>query len=158
MNFKILYEDNDILAIDKPSKISVFPEGNIKEKTLIDFLLEKYPELKKTGAWPRYGIVHRLDKDTSGILIVAKNKNDFIFLQDQFLKKEIKKEYTALIDGKLKNSKGTIDSFIGRNPQNKKKQKVFLLNEPVIKNPRKALRQEPHSHLRRRPFPGAGHL
>jgi len=82
---KIIYEDNDLLVIDKPAGMIVFPEGagippgRGEEKTLIDLVLEKYPGLKNVGKTPRYGIIHRLDKDTSGILLVAKNNKSLIF-------------------------------------------------------------------------------
>ena len=87
MDLNIIYEDNDVLVIDKPAGIIVFPEAPIKEKTpaversssttgptLIDYLLNECPNLKNVGKPPRYGIVHRLDKDTSGVLLVAKNE------------------------------------------------------------------------------------
>ena len=70
-----------MLVVDKPAGIVVFPEGQTKDNTLIDYLLEKNPELKLAGEAPRYGIVHRLDKDTSGILLVAKTPEVLIFLQ-----------------------------------------------------------------------------
>src|SRR3989344_2230635 len=94
MDLKILYEDIDVLAVDKPAGIVVFPEstspGLIDSKakpyykTLIDLLIEKYPKLGDVGRPPRYGIVHRLDKDTSGILLVAKSTEGLIFLQKEF--------------------------------------------------------------------------
>ena len=82
MRIKVLYEDKDILAIDKPSGISVHPDGRSKEKTITDWVLENYPKLKGVGEpmtfdgkeIVRPGIVHRLDKDTSGVLVLAKNK------------------------------------------------------------------------------------
>ena len=84
MDFRIIYEDKDVLVVDKPAGFVVFPEGQTKDNTLIDALIEKYPELKNTGEAPRYGIVHRLDKDTSGILLVAKSTEALLFLQKQF--------------------------------------------------------------------------
>jgi len=138
MNFEVLYENEDFLAIDKPAGIIVFPEGKIKEKTIIDFLLEKFPELKKVGSAPRYGIVHRLDKDTSGILLVAKNNKVLEFLQKEFKTGRIYKKYLALAIGKVKNKVGKIETLIGRSPKDRKKQKVFLFNEPGAKERRKA--------------------
>src|SRR3989338_6439789 len=87
MDLKILYEDKDVLVIDKPAGIIVFSEeknSDESQETVIALLLEKYPDLKNVGAFPRYGIVHRLDKDTSGLLLVAKTAEGLIFLQKQF--------------------------------------------------------------------------
>jgi len=139
MELKVIYEDKDVLIVDKPAEIVVFPEGKIKEKTLIDYLLEKYPDLEKVGESPRYGIVHRLDKDTSGILLIAKNNKSLIFLQKQFKEREAEKKYTALAVGKIKESKGEINTLIGRNPKNKTRQKVYLPLEPGLKRKRKTI-------------------
>ncbi len=139
MGIKVIYEDNDILVIDKPAGIVVYPEGKIKRKTLIDLLLEKYPDLRKVDGSPRYGIVHRLDKDTSGILLVARNNKSLVFLQKQFKKGEVKKKYTALVTGKIKESKGEINTLIGRSPKNGIKQKAYLPLSPGSKGKRKAV-------------------
>ncbi len=136
---KIIYEDADFLVIDKPAGIVVFPETNISEKTLTDLLLEKYPDFKNTGSPPRYGIVHRLDKDTSGILLPAKNTQALFFLQKQFKTRRVEKRYIALVAGQLKNDQGTIETLIGRAPKNRKKQKVYLAGEPGSEGKRKAI-------------------
>lgn len=133
MEIKIIYEDNDVLVVDKPAGIVVFPEGKTLktgEKTLIDYLLEKYPELKQAGQAPRYGIVHRLDKDTSGILLVAKTNEALIFLQNQFINRGVEKKYTALAVGSIKEEKGQIKTLIGRAKQDKRKQKAYPLDWP----------------------------
>ena len=107
MKIKILYEDKDILAIDKPSGVSVHPDGRSKEKTITDWVLKNYPKLKGVGEpiifdgneIDRPGIVHRLDKDTSGVLILAKNQKAYEFLKKQFQDREIKKTYFAIVSG-----------------------------------------------------------
>jgi len=153
MDIKIIYEDNDVLVIDKPAGIVVFPEGaafakatvgQANLKTLIDYLIEQHPDLKSVGEAPRYGIVHRLDKDTSGILLVAKNNESLIFLQKQFsagakaladkkdsqtLEKSVEKRYIALVEGNIKEGSGTIHTLIGRAPDDKRKQKAYPSNE-----------------------------
>ena len=139
MKIEIIYKDENVLVIDKPSGIVVCPEESIREKTLIDLLLEKYPDLKNAGKAPRHGIVHRLDKDTSGILLVAKNDKSLIFLQKQFKDKRVEKGYTALVVGNIKSEKGTIKTLIGRAPKNRKKQKVYLATEPGSKGKREAI-------------------
>jgi 23S rRNA pseudouridine1911/1915/1917 synthase len=132
-NIKIIFEDDTILVADKPSGIVVFPEGQTLirgEKTLIDYLIEKYPGLKQAGEAPRYGIVHRLDKDTSGILLVAKTSEALIFLQNQFINRKVEKKYTALAVGSIKEEKGQIKTLIGRAKQDKRKQKAYPLDYP----------------------------
>jgi len=134
-----LYEDNDLLAVDKPAGLPVFKEGNIKDKTLIDYLIEQFPELKSTGSPQRYGVVHRLDKDTSGLLLVAKNDKALIFLQKQFKNRKVEKKYLALVVGDIKQDKGIIETLIGRAPKDGKKQKVFFSGEPGSQNKRQAV-------------------
>jgi 23S rRNA pseudouridine1911/1915/1917 synthase len=140
MEFKIIYEDGDLLAIDKPPGMVVFPEENSqKEKTVIDWVLEKFPDIKKVGETPRYGIIHRLDKDTSGILLIAKNNESLAYFQKQFEEREISKKYIALAVGNLKQNSGKVESLIGRSQQNRQKQKVYLANEPGVGNKREAI-------------------
>jgi 23S rRNA pseudouridine1911/1915/1917 synthase len=138
-NLKIIYEDDNLLAIDKPAGIVVFPEGKILEKTLIDCILKKYPCLKSVGKTPRYGIVHRLDKNTSGIVLTAKDNETLIFLQKQFKNRNVEKKYLALVVGSLQKENGVIKTLIGRAPKERKKQKVYLSNEPKIKGKREAI-------------------
>ena len=142
MDIKIIYEDNDVLVVDKPAELVVFPEGeSIKsnEKTLIDLLIDKYPDLKDIGSPPRYGIVHRLDKDTSGILLAAKTNESLIFLQNQFINREVEKKYTALAAGNIKEDSGEIKTLIGRAQGDKRKQKVYAEGEPGSENKREAI-------------------
>ena len=139
MDLKIIYEDNNVLVIDKPAGIVVFPEGKTKEKTLIDCLLEKFRDLKNVGNAPRYGIVHRLDKDTSGILLIAKDNKTLEFLQKQFKERKVEKKYFALAVGDVKNNSGEIKTLIGRNPKDGKKQRVYLPYEPGAEKKREAI-------------------
>jgi len=133
MELKILYEDKDLLAIDKPAGITVFPEKLTTEKTLIDYLLERFPDLKNVGKPPRFGICHRLDKETSGILLVAKNDKALEFFQKQFKERKVIKKYLALVVGNIKENRGKIETLIGRSPKNRKKQRVYLPFEPLAK-------------------------
>ncbi len=147
MKLKVIYEDADLLAIDKPAGIIVFSEEKIGEKTscgernrtIIDYLLEEKPDLKEAGRPPRYGIVHRLDKDTSGILLVAKNNKTLRFLQQQFKNRKVIKKYLALVVGDLKTEQGAIETLIGRSPKDRKKQKVYLPYEPGANRKRVAI-------------------
>ena len=108
MKIKILYEDSDILAIDKPSGVLVHPDQRSKEKTILDLFFKKYPKIK---------IVHRLDRETSGVMLIAKNLKAFEFLKNQFINREIKKTYHAIVSGSVKNDRGVINKPIGRSPR-----------------------------------------
>jgi len=115
MKIKILYEDKDILAIKKPSGILVHSDGRDKDpstslrvkKTILDLFIKKYPKLE---------IVHRLDRETSGVLLLAKNKKAYEFLKSQFKNREVKKTYVAIVNGFVKNDHGIINKPIGRSP------------------------------------------
>ena len=126
MKIKVLYEDKDILAIEKPSGISVHPSTPLgassksKEKFITDWVLKNYPKMKNVGEpmgdIDRPGIVHRLDKETSGVLLLAKNQKAHEFLKKQFQEREIKKTYVAIVDGFVKDDRGVINKPIGRSP------------------------------------------
>ena len=129
MKIEILYEDKDVVAINKPTGLIIHSDGKTKEKTLVDWILEKYPGAKEVGeplkieirdksneirVIPRPGIVHRLDRETSGVMLVAKTQKGFEHLKKQFVEHEIKKTYHAFVFGEMKNDKGVIDRPIGR--------------------------------------------
>lgn len=139
MPLKIIYEDSELIVIDKPSGIIVFSEKKIKEKTITDLILKNRPYLKNIDKTPRYGLVHRLDKDTSGILLIAKDNKTLEFLQGQFQKRKVRKKYIALVIGKLKDNEGKIETLLGRSQKDGKKQKVYLPHEPNAKGKRKAV-------------------
>jgi 23S rRNA pseudouridine1911/1915/1917 synthase len=131
MDFKIIYQDNDVLVVEKPAGVVVFPEGQTTENTLIDALVLEYPELKDAGEAPRYGVVHRLDKGTSGLLLAAKTPEALIFLQKQFKNRSVEKKYKALVCGQIKEHWGTIHTLIGRAKNDPRKQKAYALDQPV---------------------------
>jgi len=135
---EVIYEDENLLVVDKPPGLPVISR-NRAERTLGDLLAEKYPEIKRVGKPPRYGIIHRLDRDTSGIILVAKNKEALIFFQKQFRDKKVIKKYFALVVGSLKQKEGEIRTLIGRNPKNRLKQKVYLPGEPKTEGKRLAV-------------------
>ena len=118
-NIKILYEDKELIVLDKPSDLVVHPGAGQKNETLVDFLKKKYKNnLSDISGKDRPGIVHRLDKDTSGLLIIAKNNNIHKLLQSQFKKREINRLYYAVVWGLLNKNNGTFNMNIGRNPKN----------------------------------------
>jgi len=108
---RILYEDNELLAIDKPAGINVHPTiQNLKQSSIASWLVYKYPKIMTVGDdILRPGIVHRLDKDTSGVLLVAKNQESFLYLKNLFLTRQIEKTYLALVRGVIKKENGVID-------------------------------------------------
>lgn len=120
----ILFEDEHLLVINKPAGLVVHADGRTTEATLSDWVKERYPGLKDIGGLhtldsgryiERWGIVHRLDRDTSGVLLVAKDEQTFLDLQRQFLERKIEKTYHAIVRGMLEKDHGRIDMPIGRN-------------------------------------------
>lgn len=132
MPLKIIAEDDTLLVIDKPPGMPVWLEGLSKDSqqdTVASLLLGQYPELEKLGEQNRYGVVHRLDKDTSGVLLVARTKDVFDFLQQQFQAYKIEKRYLCLVEGNLKKERGVIETLLGRSPADRRKQKAYPLSE-----------------------------
>ncbi|MBI2039300.1 MAG: RluA family pseudouridine synthase [Candidatus Niyogibacteria bacterium] len=115
MELDIIYEDSDLVAVNKPAGVVVHPDPRHASGTLIQALAERYPEICDVGEDPmRPGMVHRLDRDTSGILIVARNQRAFSFLKSAFQGHDIKKTYLALAVGRIKDDSGVIELPIGR--------------------------------------------
>jgi len=120
----IIYQDNDILVVDKPAGLTVHPAPGHPRGTLVNALLAAHPEMREVGDALRPGIVHRLDKDTSGLIVVAKNERAQAALQAQLREREVKKAYVALVRGVPEPREGMIEAPIGRNPKNRKKMAV----------------------------------
>jgi len=116
MNIGIVYEDNNVLVINKPSGLITHPKNaDDNQESVTGWLVEKYPEIKNVGEDPlRPGLVHRLDKDTSGLLVISKTQDSFFYLKNLFQERKIKKFYLALVSGKPKEPKGIIDAPMGR--------------------------------------------
>ena len=127
MKFKIIYQDKNLLVLDKPAPLTVLIQENKAKGTLKHLILKKFLYLKNVE---RNGVVHRLDKETSGIILIAKNQKTFNFLQEKFRKKSVVKKYFALVAGKTKMKQGVIETFINRDPKNRKKQKAFEILSP----------------------------
>ncbi len=130
MQIPILYEDNDCLFINKPAGLSAHGDGKSGEYTLADWVVQNYPTLMTVGeplkltirneelTIPKPGIVHRLDKETSGVMIIAKTHESYLFFKKQFQEREIQKTYHAFVYGWIKEDEQTIDGSIGRDPGN----------------------------------------
>jgi 23S rRNA pseudouridine1911/1915/1917 synthase len=120
----IIYEDADIVVVDKPAGMVVHPAHGHRSGTLVNALLAHCPDLAGIGGELRPGIVHRLDKDTSGVVIVAKNDAAHRDLQAQFQKRLVHKTYLALVEGVPQATYGLVDAPIGRDPQHRQRMAV----------------------------------
>lgn len=121
----ILYEDTDVLVINKPAGLIVHPDGRTKEDSVSEWFSQKYPESRdvgeKMGEVERPGIVHRIDRETSGVLILAKTAKGHEVLKEQFQNREIDKTYHLFVYGDLKDDMGTINLPIGRSARDFRK-------------------------------------
>lgn len=113
---EILYEDDDLLVVNKPSGMTVHAGAGTSSGTLVNALLHRFGKLSTAGGPLRPGIVHRLDKDTSGVLVVARNDAAHRSLAEQFQKRTVEKTYIALVHGRLKRDSGTIELPVARDP------------------------------------------
>lgn len=121
----IVYEDDDMLAINKPAGMVVHPSPGHREGTLVNAVLGYCPDLEGVGGERRPGIVHRLDKETSGLILVAKNDHALRHLQRQFKRRTIKKTYLALVEGHVQPPQALIDAPIGRDPTHRQRMAVI---------------------------------
>ena len=128
IKLEIIFEDKNVIAINKPAGMQVHPDFHEKNNTLVNGLVAKFPEIKNVGdpstsSWQvnmRPGIVHRLDKDTSGVIIIARNQNTFEELKKKFKNREIEKKYWAIVYGKLEKKEGIINKPLARSTTYKK--------------------------------------
>ncbi|MEK7195675.1 MAG: RluA family pseudouridine synthase [Patescibacteria group bacterium] len=135
MKISVIYENKDFLALNKPAGVLVHrTNSKRKEEALTDWLVSNYPEVKNIGDdfENRPGIVHRLDKDTSGILLVPKTQEYFHYLKNLFQKHEVQKTYLALVRGVIEDNEGVIDKPIGLKPGTVKRT-VFTKSAKMIK-------------------------
>ena len=120
----IVYEDDDLLVIDKPAGLAIHPAPGHPSHTLVNAILSYVPDLPDSNGSLRPGIVHRLDKDTSGVMVVAKNSQAQLNLIDQFKARSVVKAYLVLVKGHLTPEDGAIEALIGRSLRNRKRMAV----------------------------------
>lgn len=138
IKIEIIYEDENIIAINKSAGISVHPARLSETNTLVNWLIHKFPETKSVGDDPktRPGIVHRLDKDTSGVMLIAKNQKAYEELKDKFKNRGIEKKYLAIVYGKLEKKSGAIEKPIARSSNYKKQiianRKTRTISRPAL--------------------------
>ncbi len=124
MSLSIVYEDGDLLVVDKPAGLAVHPSPGHSSHTLVNGILAHCTDLSGIGGELRPGIVHRLDKDTSGLIIIAKNDAAHTSLARQLKDRKVEKTYTALVEGRPAHEEGLIEGPIGRDPQHRKRMAV----------------------------------
>ncbi|MDU5105651.1 MULTISPECIES: RluA family pseudouridine synthase [unclassified Clostridium] len=124
LDLNIIYEDKDIIVLNKPQGVVVHPAPGNYSGTLVNGLLYHCNDLSGINGVIRPGIVHRIDKDTSGILVIAKNDEAHNVLAEQFKEHSIKREYYALVEGKFSKLEGTIDKPLGRNKKDRLKMAI----------------------------------
>jgi 23S rRNA pseudouridine1911/1915/1917 synthase len=134
----VLYEDEHLLAIDKPAGLVVHPAPGHASGTLVNALLHRTRDLGGIGGELRPGIVHRLDRDTSGVLLVAKTDLAHASLSKQMKRRTMKKEYLALVSGIPRVRKGEVAFSIGRDPRDRKRMKAFRTTDPAPAGAREA--------------------
>ncbi|MGO1579851.1 MAG: RluA family pseudouridine synthase [Peptoniphilaceae bacterium] len=140
IEFDILYEDDHIAVISKPQDLVVHPGSGNFDHTLVSGLLYKFDKLGRSSDPLRPGIVHRLDKDTSGLMIIAKSEKAYLKLVEDFKNKKIEKSYLAIAEGKLEEE-GIINEPIGRDPKQRKKMTVIYKNSKEAITMYKVLKQ-----------------
>jgi 23S rRNA pseudouridine1911/1915/1917 synthase len=154
---EVIYEDDDVLVINKAAGLVVHPAPGHQGGTVVNALLARYPTFSDPEQPDRPGIVHRLDRDTSGVLIIAKNPNARRFLQRQFHKRTTEKLYVALVLGQPKTARGTIEGPIGRHATHRQKRAVLAEGRPAITHYETIEEFEGFTFLRIRPVTGRTH-
>ncbi|NDJ52004.1 MAG: RluA family pseudouridine synthase [Chloroflexi bacterium] len=135
IDLEVIYEDDDLVAINKPAGMVVHPAYGHRSGTVVNAALARWPQMAEVGVTAdqsdRAGVVHRLDKDTSGVLVLAKTIGALDALQAQFKARTVTKRYLALVDGIPESHTGVIDAPIGRDPKQRKKMAVTRDGRPA---------------------------
>lgn len=120
----IVFENEDLVVVNKPAGMVVHPAAGHSSGTLVNAMLGYDPEIEGIGGEERPGVVHRLDKETSGLILLAKNERAHRWLQDQFRLRKVEKTYLALVDGKPPTPSGRVETYIGRDPSHRKRMAI----------------------------------
>ena len=125
----IIFETDELLVVNKPAGMVVHPAAGHSSGTLVNAVMGYAPDIEGIGGEERPGVVHRLDKETSGLILLAKNERAHRWLQDQFRLRKVDKSYLALVDGKPPTPSGRVETYIGRDPKNRKRMAVVSENK-----------------------------
>jgi 23S rRNA pseudouridine1911/1915/1917 synthase len=120
----IVFENDDLIVVNKPAGMVVHPSAGHASGTLVNAMLGYDPDIEGIGGEERPGVVHRLDKETSGLILLAKNERAHRWLQDQFRLRKVEKIYLALVDGKPPTPSGRVEAYIGRDPSHRKRMAI----------------------------------
>lgn len=120
----IVFENDDLVVVNKPAGMVVHPAAGHSSGTLVNAMLGYDPDMEGIGGEERPGVVHRLDKETSGLILLAKNERAHRWLQDQFRLRKVEKTYLALVDGKPPTPSGRVEAYIGRDPSHRKQMAI----------------------------------
>ena len=159
INLDIVFENSDLAVINKPAGMVVHPAAGHDTGTLVHAALARFTDLQGIGGEKRPGIVHRLDKDTSGLIILAKNDTTLRWLQEQFKSRHVEKIYLALVDGKPPTPTGRVEAAIARDPSHRKKMAVVseAKGRPSITEYRTLETFTNHTLLEAHPLTGRTH-
>ena len=124
IHIDVLYQDSDLAVVFKPSGMVAHPAAGNPDGTLVNALLAKLDSLSGIGGEMRPGLVHRIDKDTSGLLLIAKNDKAHLFLSEQIAAHTVERAYFAIVEGRMKEDTGFVDAPIGRHPSDRKKMAI----------------------------------
>jgi len=153
----VIFEDRDLIVVDKPAGLTVHPAPGHPDKTLVNAILALCPDLEGIGNAVRPGIVHRLDKDTSGLIVVAKNEKAHTCLAGQFKERRVVKSYKALVHGRLEPPEAVVDAPIGRHPVHRKRMAVVTTGRAAITRYRVVLYLPGYSLVEVSPSTGRTH-
>lgn len=153
----VVYEDECLLAVDKPAGMVVHPAAGHTGGTLVNALLAYYPQLADVGGPGRAGVVHRLDKDTSGLLLVAKVPEAHAALQRQFKRRQVRKTYLALVEGEVQPREGVIEVPVGRDQRQRKQMAAMRSGRPAVTQYRAVEYFRGYTLLEVRPHTGRTH-
>jgi 23S rRNA pseudouridine1911/1915/1917 synthase len=157
MRLEVLHEDRDVVVVDKPPGLTAHPAAGQPDGTLANALLAHYPEMEGVGGPRRAGIVHRLDKGTSGLMVVARNAGSHALLTQQFKERRVTKRYLALVEGEVAPARGVIEVPLGRHPRHRQRMAPVRHGRPAATPYRVVERYGDHTLVEASPLTGRTH-
>ncbi len=143
IDFEVVFADADLIVVDKPPGVVVHPGAGRAAGTLAAGLLDRFPEIEGVGQPGRWGIVHRLDRDTSGLLVVARSDRAYRVLVQAMRRRQVKRGYLTLVQGTFSIPRGTVDAPIGRDPHHPTRRAMIQQGRPAVTHYRRRTEWEP---------------